>query len=1498
MNYPTSLSKNSSFDSYDSNYIRDSFSSSTSNSFHQSNLSSSSYPVPVHPSYNSNIYRGNQTNNGNYMSNDFFSQNVNNSNMYHIPSVSSSPSLSTLSNSTFSGQNMKSGIANRQGTQQEQYEDIHNYGNNNIINGHYGHIQHLNSPSYQSHHYIGSPHHNGSPHYNGSPHQNGSPYFNNSSIQNSPYPNQPPQFPNHIYQNQGMNNNHLPSPPPFNSSPNIGKSPDNGKIINDKILDILKSDHNLSNKSQLIFTLINDCSNLMDCVNLATVLFHTSKNRIVLTPSCILLIAKRFAVLTEKLKAREASNALYGLKLLNSDNPEVRELVQILSQRIDISSPFASQGVGNALYGCQNLSSEHDEVKKLLSVLATKIANCNDVLKAQNIGNALYGMKNMSSEYSQVREVLAALTQLISKASHTLSGQALGNSLYGLQNMSTKDAEVRMLLKALASKISVYKGDVNLKAQEVGNALYGLKKMSTDSPELCLLLGPLIEKIFLSTEELDPQAIGNSFYGLQNMKSDRPEILKLLSVLSVKVHASKSSLDGQAMGNSMYGLQGMSSEFKEVRQAVAALSNKIMQSRHSMNAQEIGNAIYGLQNMSSDYPEVRIMLQCLANKLTTGNYELTSQEIGNAMYGLQGISSKHSETRNLIKYLHLRIKESTCVLDPQGISNSLYGLQKFSSENEEVLKLISTLTKKIENSFKLFNTHHISYACFGLQKLSSYQPEIRSLIENLTVKIDNCQECMSVRQLTAAYYGLSSLSSEHIESVKLLRSLNSKILKSNQENSWNYLQLSQILYGLKGFENIPEIEELFSYLYSHIIPLHLSEITPDILTNCYFGLQNKSDNSEIVQNFLRLFKDYLVGVHPYRFTLDQCSAIIFGLRRCNMDNDIVRETINAVLNIVIQLLKRKNNVLFRKNYLLSSFSFFISILILSCFNKEKSDEEFVSNQFPSPSNNSTSYIYLNGHKVNPFFSNFLNSLSEIGDIPVRLSLSEHNDDKNTDEDRKDEMNRLNDMFKATNLNDEPINDNSPYEIVNLITKLDDKNFFSSQFLESKIRPLSNQENFIYEKLQLIFASNPAFELIPLTYFGLCPITFLIHHKKTAKKILIDYEGSSSTYPIKKLFLKLKRNYFLNNFCDIFYINIPFKYLLLNNKHLLIKCFQDIINFSSLNIVLEEDSSNSTGSINSSLYSKLLPSNLIQYFDDESFSYDLETNYYYNDSVTLITPYHLHHSIFDLRFGWSGDSIRLSSSSSHGSSSSSSLFNKNSYKGNPVEFNKLNSHSHSGTSSPQSILSSRNNSIQFQPSPQTPPISSTNSYSRGFSHSFNENVFAEYGMVSHMNTGEVPVRISSNSFDSYNSFDLADERGRALSNDSYYSTHNHPNHQPNHQLNHQPNPNFSNNPNFQNGNYYYQNSSNSSPSTSYNANFNYPKVPPLSSISADSIMNTNFSSSPSSSFFSTPNPNHSKQINYNSNLSIDPSSYNMNNNFNYSSHSNAHLGVAELKKNIN
>lgn len=665
-----------------------------------------------------------------------------------------------------------------------------------------------------------------------------------------------------------------------------GGSNAQGRAINKMLLEIVRE---RVIDPQRLDMAIETYTERMDCVNLATLLFHTGKKRLLLVPAYIKRIACRFVTLKEELRAREASNALYGLKCMSSELPEVRELVYALAGKVATSpSDFVAQAVGNALYGLQMMSSDHEEVRYMLSVLATKVARCTELLEAQNVGNALYGLRNMSSDHREVRAVIAALTPKIATAREDLNGQALGNSLYGLQSMSSKEPEVRFLLAVLATKVT--RTWEELKAQEVGNALYGLKRMSTDVPEVRILISALVPKVAASPEILDAQAIGNSFYGLQNMKSDNAEVLSLLAVMAEKVAMSCPELDGQAMGNSLYGLQGMNSDYPEVRAVVAALTAKMQASCLDMNAQEMGNALFGLQNMTSEHADIRRLMNALTHKVNASKHDLTSQEIGNAMFGLQGMSSSVFETRMLVRQIALKIQQSHSVIDPLGVSNSLFGLQRMSSESEDVRLLVQALSIKIEHTWKLLSAQHISNALYGLQGLSSAENEVRYLIKALVPKVLSCRDEMNAKQLSNAMFGLRNLSSDHGEVLALMQALAEKVANSSEQ--WQLSQLAMVLYGMQGMSSSrEEVGSMLSAVALKAIDL-VQEKNVDVtaLANAFFGLQRMTTNNPDVHRIVGVLLNKLASV-PSNVVVNAraCANMIYGLHGSSCAHEVVKK---------------------------------------------------------------------------------------------------------------------------------------------------------------------------------------------------------------------------------------------------------------------------------------------------------------------------------------------------------------------------------------------------------------------------------------------------------------------------------------------------------------------------------------------------------------------------------------------------------------------------------
>lgn len=697
-----------------------------------------------------------------------------------------------------------------------------------------------------------------------------------------------PRYPNGIGGGGGVSPRSFGAMQP--GTPGTGGSNAQGRALNKMLLDILRE--RMVDPNRLAMAIDANIER-MDCVNLATLLFHTGKKRLLLTPSFIKRIAMRFSGLKEELRAREASNALYGLKCMSSECPEVRQLVFALASKLAVSqTELVAQAVGNALYGCQMMTSDHEEVRYLLHMVSIKVAQCTELLEAQNVGNALYGLRGMNSDCKEVRMIVAALTPKIATAREELNGQALGNSLYGLQGMNSREPEIRSLLSVLASKVSRTWED--LKAQEVGNALYGLKRMNSDVTEVRQLIEALVPKVATSPEILDAQAIGNSFYGMQNMRSDNAPVLLLLGTMADKVMLSPAELDGQAMGNSLYGLQGMRSDKPEVRAVVNAITIKIQASCLEMNAQELGNALYGLQNMTCEHVEVRRLLVALTQKVATSKHELTSQEIGNAIFGIQGMRSEYREVRQLIRQLAFKIQLSSSLIDPQGIANSLFGLQRMTSNSEEVRLLLAALTVKIEQSWKVLSPQHISNSMFGLQNLCSAETEVRGLIHALIPKILASRDELTPKQICISLYGLRNCFSHHDEVRALMASLTEKLSLCTGQISLQVLSLA--FFGAQGMDsNFEEVRALVMVLCEKLA--NVDEIDAFSVANILFGLQRMNSAYLEVQNGIELLSPMVMTLADagLEIGVQVCASLIYGIQNCSCADEGIRRILFVAL---------------------------------------------------------------------------------------------------------------------------------------------------------------------------------------------------------------------------------------------------------------------------------------------------------------------------------------------------------------------------------------------------------------------------------------------------------------------------------------------------------------------------------------------------------------------------------------------------------------------------
>ena len=265
------------------------------------------------------------------------------------------------------------------------------------------------------------------------------------------------------------------------------------------------------------------------------------------------------------LDSRAVANAMYGLRRMSSDLPEVRLLLGALAPRIlSCKMTMNAHHIGQAFNGLQGLTSCKLEVRAILTALTPRVHECTQPFSSEILGDALYRLRRMSSDSSEVRELIAALAPKVKGCLHPLSSRAVGKALYGLQGMSSEYAEVRTLIRLLCPKVE---GCMKpLSGKSLYYALSGLQELSSEYREVRSLLAALIPKIHSCSEVMSSDTLTRSMYGLQGIDTTCSEGQALISALALKVKENQTQLlqqevvSADIIGKALYGLQGVKGE--------------------------------------------------------------------------------------------------------------------------------------------------------------------------------------------------------------------------------------------------------------------------------------------------------------------------------------------------------------------------------------------------------------------------------------------------------------------------------------------------------------------------------------------------------------------------------------------------------------------------------------------------------------------------------------------------------------------------------------------------------------------------------------------------------------------------------------------------------------------------------------------------------------------------------------------------------------------------
>jgi len=245
-----------------------------------------------------------------------------------------------------------------------------------------------------------------------------------------------------------------------------------------------------------------------------------------------------------ELRPRHLSQAMYGLRYMDSKHPTVMLVIRNITTAIEtlLTGSFEGKDLARVLFGLKTMSSQESCVRDLCRALAEKMSNENIRLGSlQNIDltMACRGLEKLSSEREEVRQLVRVLAQAWRGrqacpeagvlASAPFTGQMVSQALYGLQLMDNRHEEVEMLVRELVNtmrqgrrgdeaftdsvcssigkdlKLSTYhakhRSTDSINVKELCNALYGLRSMCiAASASGCSDSADLVEDILTSMD--------------------------------------------------------------------------------------------------------------------------------------------------------------------------------------------------------------------------------------------------------------------------------------------------------------------------------------------------------------------------------------------------------------------------------------------------------------------------------------------------------------------------------------------------------------------------------------------------------------------------------------------------------------------------------------------------------------------------------------------------------------------------------------------------------------------------------------------------------------------------------------------------------------------------------------------------------------------------------------------------------------------------------------
>lgn len=329
------------------------------------------------------------------------------------------------------------------------------------------------------------------------------------------------------------------------------------------------------------------------------------------------------------LSGMQFARALSGLQGLSSSKPEVRRLLTALTSKVQPSSAEGLSGrdLSQALFGMKSLNSQNEETLQVVRMMKRLLDEFRDAYPAPSVAIALCGMQKLRADNKDVKQLLLSLASFIRLAEGTMPPKSISMAINGLQGIDSRSPEALTLLEALAEVVerSEGQGAGFGSLNEVCSAIAGFSLMSADQKPVYRLLcsvARLSESSSaianLKSQDVRGERLTAALYGLQGCGGRSQPARDILRLLTPSIRE-MSSLKGKELGMAFQGFkecQGKPSE--EHAAALEALAPKVKgwSASKSSSASEVQitlrSALWGLSKLDRRYPAVRSALAAIA----------------------------------------------------------------------------------------------------------------------------------------------------------------------------------------------------------------------------------------------------------------------------------------------------------------------------------------------------------------------------------------------------------------------------------------------------------------------------------------------------------------------------------------------------------------------------------------------------------------------------------------------------------------------------------------------------------------------------------------------------------------------------------------------------------------------------------------------------------------------------------------------------------------------